>query len=86
MAMAMVNEVVVVSCELRTVAHYQSCEVVFPNQGTLGLARMTGSANLDMSQVRQLWQIGWRLLGGLLYARIKAVSSKRRARGALGIR
>lgn len=45
---------------------------------------MTGSAHLDMSQVRQLWQIGWRLLGGLLYARIKAVMNRGRGLLELG--
>lgn len=72
MVMAMVREVKWCRVSLE-VLHTPSCEVVFPIQGTLGLARMTGSAHWIMSQVRQLWQIRWRLLGGLLYARIKAV-------------
>lgn len=57
------GEEVVVSCVLNCCT-LPSCEVVFPNLGTLGLARMTGSAHLEYvagtaTLANRMEAVGW---------------------------
>lgn len=72
MVMAMVREVkwCRVSLEL---LHTTKLRGGVSNPGNAWLGSDDWQRPLGLSQVRKFGQIGWRLLGGLLYARIKAV-------------